>query len=67
MRAAEGASDHELLGLEDDRDGRRPFKTRGRPEPSLNKERTSSERGSPGITQPRRVRSVAILPEDKGG
>ena len=40
--------------------GRMPFSRRGRPCPSLKRERTSSERGSPGRTQPRWLLSVAV-------
>lgn len=48
MRWAAGGVDQGLL-LE----GRMPLSRRGRPCPSLKREMTSSERGSPGRTQPR--------------
>lgn len=41
-------------------EGRIPFRRRGRPFPSLKSERTSSERGSPGRTQPRWELSVLV-------
>lgn len=39
----------------------RPLRRSGRPVFSLKSERMSSERGSPGRTQPRPVRSIAPL------
>ncbi len=55
MRWEAGAADHGLP-LE----GRMPLRSRGRPCPSLKRERTSSERGSPGRTQPRWLLSVLL-------
>ena len=39
---------------------RMPLRRRGRPLPSLKRERTSSERGSPGRSQPRWLLSVLV-------
>lgn len=52
-RSAGGGLDHGLPF-----EGRMPLRRRGRPFPSLKRERTSSERGSPGRTQPRWLLSV---------
>ncbi len=55
MRFAVGGVD-QGLPLE----GRMPLRRRGRPFPSLKRDRTSSERGSPGRTQPRWLLSVLL-------
>ena len=39
-----------------------PLRRRERPRPSLKRERTSSERGSPGRTQPRWLLSMLVEP-----
>ena len=54
-RAAGGGADQGLPA-----GGRMPLSMRGRPCPSLKRERTSSERGSPGRTQPKWLLSVAV-------
>ena len=55
MRWAAGGADQGLPF-----EGRIPLRRRERPWPSLKSERTSSERGSPGRTQPRFLLSVPL-------
>jgi len=55
MRSAGGLVDQDLPLR-----GRIPLRRRGRPWPSLKRERTSSERGSPGRSQPRWLLSVEV-------
>ena len=54
-RSAHGGAAQEALPLEEreEEEGRMPLRRSGSPFPSLKSERTSSERGSPGRSQPR--------------
>lgn len=55
-RSAHGGTAQEALPLEEreeEEEGRMPLRRSGSPFPSLKSERTSSERGSPGRSQPR--------------
>lgn len=58
-RSAHGGAAQEALPLEEreeeeeEEEGRMPLRRSGSPFPSLKRERTSSERGSPGRSQPR--------------